>query len=46
MTKPKSSLKTNLAYGLMVVVPLAVVVLLLAKLVEMLQLVAVSMKLE
>ena len=46
MKKSKSWFKTNLAYGLMIVVPLAVLVLLLAKLVELLQGVAASMRLE
>ena len=38
--------KTNLAYGLIVVVPLAVLVLLIAKVVEILQTTALSLKLE
>ena len=46
MKKSKSWFKTNLAYGLMIVVPLAVLVLLLAKLAELLQGVAASMRLE
>jgi uncharacterized membrane protein len=46
MKKSKSWFKTNLAYGLMIVVPLAVLALLLAKLVELLQGVAASMRLE
>jgi uncharacterized membrane protein len=46
MKKSKSWFKTNLVYGLVVVVPLAVLVLLLAKLVEILQTVAASLQLE
>lgn len=46
MKKSKSWFKTNLVYGLVVVVPLAVLILLLAKLVEVLQAVAASLQLE
>jgi uncharacterized membrane protein len=46
MKKPKNSLKINTVYGLMVIVPLAVVVMLIAKLVEVLQTIAVGLNLE
>ena len=46
MKESKSWLKTNLVYGLVVIVPLAVLVLLLAKLVEVLQTIAASLELE
>lgn len=46
MKTSKSWFKTNLVYGLVVIVPLAVLVLLLAKLVEGLQVVGASLNLE
>ena len=46
MKKTGYSLKINFLYGLMVVIPLGVLVLLIAKVVEILQLVALSLKLE
>lgn len=46
MKKPGYSFKTNLLYGLVVIVPLAVLVLLIAKVVEILQTIALSLKLE
>ena len=46
MNKPKSWFKTNLVYGLVVLVPLAILILLLASLVELLQAVAASLHLE
>ncbi len=46
MKKPGYSFKTNLFYGLVVIVPLAVLVLLIAKVVEILQTIALSLKLE
>ena len=46
MKKPGYSFKTNLVYGLVVIVPLAVLVLLIAKVVEILQTIALSLKLE
>ena len=46
MKQPGYSFKTNLVYGLMVVVPLAVLVFLVAKVVEILQTIALSLKLE
>ena len=44
--KSKSWFKTNLVYGLVVIVPLAVLILLLAKVVELLQVVGEAMELE
>lgn len=46
MSKSKSWLKINLGYGLLVIVPLAILILLLAKLVEVLQSVAASLELD
>ena len=46
MKNSKNWLRTNLGYGLVVIVPLAVVLLLLAKLVELLQKAAAAMELE
>jgi uncharacterized membrane protein len=46
MKKSGYSFKTNFLYGLMVVIPLGVLVLLIAKVVEILQTVALSLKLE
>ncbi len=46
MNKSKSWFKTNLVYGLVVLVPLAILILLLASLVELLQAVAASLHLE
>ena len=46
MKQPGYSFKTNLFYGLVVIVPLAVLVLLIAKVVEILQTVALSLELE
>jgi uncharacterized membrane protein len=46
MKKSKSWFRTNLGYGLVVIVPLAVVLLLLAKVVELLQKAAAAMELE
>ena len=46
MKKTGYSFKTTFLYGLMVVIPLGVLVLLIAKVVEILQLVALSLKLE
>jgi len=46
MKQPGYSFKTNLLYGLVVIVPLAVLVLLIAKVVEILQTIALSLKLE
>lgn len=46
MKKSKSWFRTNLGYGLVAIVPLAVLVLLIAKLVEILQMAATAMKLE
>jgi uncharacterized membrane protein len=46
MKKPGYSFKTNFVYGLTVVIPLGVLVLLIAKVVEILQTVALSLKLE
>ena len=46
MRNSKSWFKTNLGYGLVVIVPLAVLLLLLAKLVEVLRTVAASFELE
>lgn len=43
MKKPKHWLRTNLAYGLVVVIPLAILLLLLAQLVALLQKAAVAM---
>ncbi len=46
MKKSKNWLKTNLVYGFMVIVPLAVLVMLIAKLVEVLEKIAVNLNLE
>ena len=46
MKKSKNWFRTNLGYGLVVIVPLAVVLLLLAKVVELLQKAAAAMELE
>ena len=46
MKKTGYSFKINFLYGLMVVIPLGVLVLLIAKVVEILQLVALSLKLD
>jgi uncharacterized membrane protein len=46
MKNSKSWFRTNLGYGLVVIVPLAVVLLLLAKVVELLQRAAAAMELE
>ncbi len=46
MKKPGYSIKTNLVYGFLVIVPLGVLVLLIAKVVEILQTIALSLKLE
>ncbi len=46
MKNPGYSFKTNILYGLVVIVPLAVLVLLIAKVVEILQTIALSLKLE
>ncbi len=46
MNQPRYRFKTNLVYGLMVIVPLGVLVLLIAKVVEVLQTIALSLKLE
>ena len=46
MKESKSWFKTNLGYGLVVIVPLAVLLLLLAKIVEVLRSVAESLELE
>lgn len=42
MKKSKSNIKTNLVYGLIVVVPFAVIIVVIAKLVEILEVVAKS----
>ena len=46
MKKPGYSFRTNLVYGIMVIVPLGVPVLLIAKVVGILQTIALSLKLE
>ena len=46
MKKSKNWLKTNLVYGFVVIVPLAVLVMLIAKLVEVLEKIAVNLNLE
>ena len=46
MKNSKSWFKTNLGYGLVVIVPLAILLLLLAKIVELLQMAAAAMELE
>lgn len=46
MKKSKSRFKTNIVYGLIVIVPVAVIVMLIAKLVEVLQKIATSLELE
>jgi len=46
MKKSKNWFRTNLGYGLVVIVPLAVLLLLLAKVVELLQKAAAAMELE
>jgi uncharacterized membrane protein len=46
MKKSKNWLKTNLVYGFVVIVPLVVLVMLIAKLVEVLEKIAVNLNLE
>lgn len=46
MQKSMSNVKTNLIYGLIVIVPVAVIIVVIAKLVEVLELVAKSMGFE
>jgi uncharacterized membrane protein len=46
MQKPKSMFRTNVVYGLIVLFPLAIIVLLLAKMVEIMELIAAPLNLD